>query len=64
MLPRQCQRQRPIQNFYAAISKCSTEATLYGKCVVADYNSVHKDKCASEFLRLQDCLLKASKPTR
>ncbi|KAI1397284.1 hypothetical protein F4819DRAFT_472540 [Hypoxylon fuscum] len=30
---------------------------MYGKCIVADYNSVHKDKCANEFLRLKDCFL-------
>lgn len=28
---------------------------MYGKCVVADYNSVHKDKCLTEFLRLKEC---------
>lgn len=30
---------------------------MYGKCVVEDYNSVHKDKCAKEFLKLKDCYL-------
>lgn len=30
---------------------------MYGKCIVADYNSVHKDKCAKEFLKLKDCYL-------
>ena len=30
---------------------------MYGQCVVADYNSVHKDKCAAEFARLKDCYL-------
>ena len=30
---------------------------MYGKCVVADYNSVHKDKCAKEFMKLKDCYL-------
>ncbi len=28
---------------------------MYGKCIVADFNSVHKDKCLTEFLRLKDC---------
>ena len=30
---------------------------MYGKCIVADYNSVHKDKCSKEFLKLKDCYL-------
>lgn len=34
-----------------------TQAAVYGKCVVADYNSVHKDKCAAEFMKLKDCYL-------
>lgn len=24
---------------------------------MADYNSVHKDKCAAEFMKLKDCYL-------
>ncbi|ROV95091.1 hypothetical protein VSDG_05839 [Cytospora chrysosperma] len=52
---------RPIQKFAAAASKCTSEAAVYGKCIVADYNSVHKDKCAAEFIKLKDCYLKAYK---
>ena len=33
------------------------QASVYGKCIVADYNSVHKDKCLTEFLRLKNCYL-------
>lgn len=54
-------RTRPIQKFAAAVSQCSTEAAVYGQCIVADYNSVHKDKCKNEFMRLKDCYLKAAK---
>ncbi|KAI1262364.1 hypothetical protein F5Y18DRAFT_156794 [Xylariaceae sp. FL1019] len=50
-------RTRPIQKFAIAVSKCSAEASIYGKCIVADYNSVHKDKCAAEFMKLKDCYL-------
>ncbi|KAI1256707.1 hypothetical protein MGN70_001832 [Eutypa lata] len=57
-------RTRPIQKFAAAVSQCSAEAAVYGKCIVADYNSVHKDKCAAEFMKLKDCYLKASKKTK
>ncbi|KAB8237352.1 hypothetical protein BDV23DRAFT_182946 [Aspergillus alliaceus] len=54
-------RTRPIEKFAKATSKCSVEAAAYGKCIVADYNSVHKDMCAKEFMKLKDCFLAASK---
>ena len=31
------------------------QASTYGKCIVADYNNVHKDKCMTDFLRLKQC---------
>ncbi|KJZ72047.1 hypothetical protein HIM_08608 [Hirsutella minnesotensis 3608] len=49
--------QRPIQKFAAAASRCASEATAYGKCVVADYNAVGKDKCLQEFMKLRACCL-------
>ncbi|KAK3314801.1 hypothetical protein B0H66DRAFT_563679 [Apodospora peruviana] len=58
------QAPRPIQRFATAVSKCTPEAAVYGKCVVADYNSVHKDQCAKEFMKLKDCYLAASKGAR
>ena len=33
------------------------KVSAYGKCVVADYNSVHKDMCVQEFMRLKNCYL-------
>ncbi|RLL96054.1 hypothetical protein CFD26_105415 [Aspergillus turcosus] len=54
-------RARPIEKFAKAASKCSAEAATYGKCIVADYNAVHKDMCAKEFMKLKDCFLAASK---
>ncbi|CZS96027.1 hypothetical protein WAI453_009713 [Rhynchosporium graminicola] len=54
-------RTRPIEKLAQAIGKCTAEASVYGKCVVADYNSVHKDKCLTEFLRLKNCYIAASK---
>jgi hypothetical protein len=35
----------------------SPQAATYGKCIVADYNAVHKDMCAKEFTKLKDCFL-------
>ncbi|PHH51489.1 hypothetical protein CFIMG_000218RA [Ceratocystis fimbriata CBS 114723] len=52
---------RPVRRIAAAATQCSTEATIYGKCIVADYNSVHKNKCAEEFLRLKNCFMIAMK---
>ncbi|KAI1639424.1 hypothetical protein F4809DRAFT_596121 [Biscogniauxia mediterranea] len=57
-------RPRPIQKFATAVSQCSAEAAAYGKCIVADYNSVYKDKCADEFMKLKDCYLKQAKKIR
>lgn len=34
-----------------------SQASVYGKCVMVDYNAVHKDKCLTEFLRLKECYL-------
>ncbi|KAI2626843.1 hypothetical protein GGS21DRAFT_264034 [Xylaria nigripes] len=58
-------RVRPIQKLASTVSQCSAEAAVYGKCIVADYNSVHKDKCASEFMKLKDCYIVscANQPT-
>ena len=39
------------------------KASIYGKCIVADYNSVYKDKCAKEFMLLKDSYL-VSEPSR
>ncbi|ROT43358.1 hypothetical protein SODALDRAFT_327551 [Sodiomyces alkalinus F11] len=54
-------RSRPIKKFAVAVSHCSGEASLYGKCIVTDYDGVHKDKCLREFIKLKDCYLAASR---
>ena len=33
------------------------QSAVYGKCIFADYNNVHKDMCAKEFMRLKECYL-------
>ncbi|KAL5621258.1 hypothetical protein BROUX41_006728 [Berkeleyomyces rouxiae] len=55
---------RPVRRLAAAAAQCSVEATAYGKCIVADYNSVHKNKCADEFRRLKECYTTAMKKSR
>ncbi|KAF2477092.1 uncharacterized protein BDR25DRAFT_276800 [Lindgomyces ingoldianus] len=54
-------RTRPIDKFAAAAAKCSKEGSQYGKCIMADYNNVYKDKCLTEFLKLKECYLAAYK---
>ncbi|OJD16651.1 hypothetical protein AJ78_03203 [Emergomyces pasteurianus Ep9510] len=50
-------RTRPIEKFAKATAQCSVQATAYGKCVFADYNTIRKDMCAKEFMKLKDCYL-------
>ncbi|KAL1836400.1 hypothetical protein VTJ49DRAFT_5181 [Mycothermus thermophilus] len=57
-------KTRPIQRFAQAVSKCSVPAAEYGRCIMADYNFVHKDKCVKEFMKLKDCYLAAAKGGR
>lgn len=33
------------------------QSSVYGKCIFTDYNNVHKDKCAAEFMKLKECYL-------
>ncbi|RPB14987.1 hypothetical protein P167DRAFT_533571 [Morchella conica CCBAS932] len=54
-------RTRPIQKLAAAVAKCNTEAAAYGRCVIEDYNDVHRDKCAKAFMALKNCVVVASK---
>lgn len=39
------------------------QASTYGKCIVADYNAVCKDKCLTEFLRLKECYIVSCRAT-
>jgi len=39
------------------LSPVLIQSSTYGKCVLANYQSTHKDMCATEFLRLKDCYL-------
>ncbi|KAJ5131142.1 uncharacterized protein N7515_007181 [Penicillium bovifimosum] len=50
-------KTRPVEKIAKATAQCSAEVAAYGKCVMTDYNSVHKDMCAKEFLRLKNCYL-------
>ncbi|WPH00027.1 Hypothetical protein R9X50_00285000 [Acrodontium crateriforme] len=56
-------RTRPIEKFAEAIAKCSPEGAVYGKCISANYQNVHKDMCAKEFMLLKDCYLASLRTT-
>ncbi|KAF8554693.1 hypothetical protein OG21DRAFT_1484434 [Imleria badia] len=40
---------------------CSSQATAYGKCIVAIYTDVRKDSCKQEFEKFGQCLRQAMK---
>jgi len=52
------------ENSIASLSSnCSPsrQAAVYGKCIVADYNDIHKNKCGAEFAKFQECVKAALK---
>ncbi|EFQ90884.1 hypothetical protein PTT_12411 [Pyrenophora teres f. teres 0-1] len=57
-------RTRPIDKLATAAAKCSTESSLYGKCIFADYNNVRKNMCTNEFMKLKECYLVGSSSRR
>lgn len=44
-------------NLLRLLTELYSQAAEYGKCIVADYNAIHKDMCAKEFLKLKNCYL-------
>ncbi|KAF8161148.1 hypothetical protein B0H34DRAFT_368390 [Crassisporium funariophilum] len=52
----------PIKRLaFHSTATCSTQAVIYGKCVVATYTEVTKDICKDEFRLFKDCLREAMK---
>lgn len=47
----------------ASTTTCAKEATDYGKCIVATYTDVHKDRCKAEFDRFGACLRQTVRST-
>ena len=41
---------------------CVTQASSYGKCVLATYGDVKKDICKEEFAKFRHCVMKAVRP--
>jgi hypothetical protein len=49
--------QTPLKRFaYATTVTCSAQASVYGKCIAANYMDVRKDMCQEEFAKFAECL--------
>ena len=62
VMPPSGTRIRPVEKLATALATCAPESAIYGRCVVADYNNVFKDKCLNEFMRLKDCYIVRRRP--
>ncbi|KDQ08453.1 hypothetical protein BOTBODRAFT_37888 [Botryobasidium botryosum FD-172 SS1] len=47
---------RPIRKLASATATCSAPAKAYGACILASYQDVRKDMCASEFAMFKQCV--------
>ncbi|KAI7884334.1 hypothetical protein K492DRAFT_174244 [Lichtheimia hyalospora FSU 10163] len=43
------------------VASCSSQATMYGKCITARYQDVHKDMCVKEFEAFRSCVQRTIK---
>ena len=46
----------------AATTTCAAPASVYGKCILANYQDAKKDMCAAEFRAFKDCVQTAVRP--
>ncbi|KAM6502224.1 hypothetical protein JOM56_002201 [Amanita muscaria] len=44
---------------FHSTTTCASEASAYGKCIVATYTDVKKDVCKEEFVKFAQCLRRA-----
>ncbi|BFZ62457.1 hypothetical protein YB2330_003551 [Saitoella coloradoensis] len=51
---------KPLQRLASSISACSAQSAVYGKCVVVQYENIHKNACEKEFLAFKECVTKAA----
>lgn len=38
---------------------CAAQASVYGKCILANYTDVKKDMCKEEFAKFSQCIAEA-----
>lgn len=49
--------ERPLRRLAVhSTTTCASQASVYGKCIVATYTDVRKDICKEEFLKFGQCL--------
>lgn len=49
-----------LKNYPILLGKCATSASVYAKCVTADFN-VKQGACEKEFIDFRACLQRAAK---
>ncbi|KAJ1305302.1 hypothetical protein OPQ81_000325 [Rhizoctonia solani] len=47
---------RPILRLAQASKSCAVPAQAYGQCILASYQDVRKDLCATEFIEFKNCV--------
>lgn len=53
----------PIKRLAVAVTTtCAAPASVYGKCILANYQDVKKDMCATEFRAFKDCVQTTVRP--
>lgn len=53
-----------LSKYPLVFAKCSTQATLYARCVLLQEDSVKKDQCIKEFGEFKNCLQSAAKDVK
>ncbi|KIY67739.1 hypothetical protein CYLTODRAFT_352562 [Cylindrobasidium torrendii FP15055 ss-10] len=52
--------ERPLRRLaVASTTTCASQASAYGKCIVATYTDVRKDTCKDDFLKFAKCVQSA-----
>lgn len=49
-----------LKNYPLVLGKCATSASVYAKCVTADFD-VKQGACEKEFAEFRECLKRAAK---
>jgi hypothetical protein len=53
---------KPLKQLaFHSTTTCASEASLYGKCILATYTDIKKDICKEEFAKFARCLRQAMK---
>ncbi|VVT46264.1 uncharacterized protein SAPINGB_P001127 [Magnusiomyces paraingens] len=47
---------RPLKRFSTAVGECAPVGKVYGDCILANYQTVSKNMCLAEFMKLKECV--------